>query len=307
MTRRALAAGAVILSLGLAEVMLRAFDWPRFDACVATADYAVTDPELGFYGGPYGEVAGVRLNADGWRGPPLTFPKPPDERRILFIGDSTCWGLGVDLDGTFAAQTAESAGARFLLGAFPGYSSYHSGIVLERLLPQDPDLVVLYVGARNDGTRARYFPDADIPSRRARLDAGWHRIRLLRLAEVAVDRSYRRLFRQLRSRKARARVPPDAFRSNVAAMLSRLEQAGVPALVVIPPLSSRFEQSEPQMQGYREILADVADERDVPTVSVDADFAAWRGEPLYFEDGFHLTARGHAIVAEAITSVLETR
>ncbi len=308
MIRRAvLVTAATIASLGLAEAAMRALDLPRFDACQATADYAIPDPELGFRGAPGGEVAGVRLNERGWRGALLASPKPPGEHRILFVGDSTCWGLGVDLEESFAARAAEGLGSRFVLGAFPGYSSYHSAIVLERLLPLEPDVVVFYVGARNDGDRARYFPDAEIPKRRARLDAAWHEVRLLRLAEVTIDRSYRGLFRKLRSREGRARVSPDAFRSNVTRMLRRIDEAGIPGVIVIPPLSRTFEENEPQMRRYREILIEVAGEQQVPTVSVDARFAAAEEAALYFEDDYHLRAPGHALVAEEITKLLATR
>lgn len=305
--QRTLIATAAIVSLGLAEAAMRALDLPSFDACQATADYAIPDPQLGFRGEPGGEVAGVRLNDQGWRGPALASPKPPGEQRILFVGDSTCWGLGVELGETFGARTADALGSRFLLGAFPGYSSFHSALVLDRLLPLEPNLVVFYVGARNDGSRARYFPDADIPKRRARLDKAWHQLRLLRLVEALSDRGYHRLFRQLRSREGRARVPPEAFRSNLTRMIQRLDQAGIAGVIVIPPLSRSFEENEPQMRRYREILAEVAAEHQLPMVSVDDRFAAVEASTLYFEDGYHLRARGHAIVAEEITKLLATR
>ncbi|MEE2673321.1 MAG: GDSL-type esterase/lipase family protein [Myxococcota bacterium] len=305
--RATLVATAIIASLCLAEAALRAFDRPRFDACDATADYAIPDPELGFRGEPGGEVAGVRLNEHGWRGPALASPKPPGERRILFVGDSTCYGIGVDLADTFAARTAEALGSRFLLGAFPGYSSYHSAIVLDRLLRLEPDLVVFYVGARNDGSRARYFPDEDIPKRRARLRAPWHDVRLLRLVEVVRDRGYRRLVRPLRSREARARVPPDVFRSNLRQMVQRLDRAGIEGVIVIPPLSPSFEASQPQMRRYREILAEIAAEHQLRTVSLEDRFEAVAPSRVYFEDKYHLQAPGHAIVAEEITRLLAPR
>ena len=302
--RTLLLAGATLLALGAGEVLLRALDLPHFDACDTTADYAIPDPVLGFRGEPGDEIAGVQLNEQGWRGPLLATPKPAGEHRILFVGDSTCWGLRVELAETFAARTASALGSEFVLGAFPGYSSYHSAIVLERLLPLEPDVVVLYVGARNDGVRARYFPDADIPKRRARLDAAWHQIRLLRLVEVAIDRFYRSLFRKLLSREARSRVPPEAFRANLERMLQRLEEASIPVVLVIPPLSPVFEAKQPQMRRYREILAEIAAAHRLPTISVDDRFAGAAASSLYFDDHYHLRTRGHEIIGEEITKIL---
>jgi len=306
-TRGALLAVTTIASLGMAEAVLRAFDLPHFDACQTTPDYAIPDRQLGFRGKPDGEVGSVQLNEQGWRGPVLASPKPVGEQRILFLGDSSCWGVGVELPETFAARTADVAGSQLLLGAFPGYSSYHSAVVLDRLLPLEPDLVVFYVGARNDGTRARYFSDADIPKRRARLDAAWHQVRLLRLLEVAADRSYRSLFRKLRSREARSRVPPEIFRSNLTRMLNRLDRAAIRSLIVIPPLSTSFERAQPQMRRYREILVEVAADYRIATVSADTRFAAVEEDRLYFEDGYHLRAQGHAVLAEEILKLLPTR
>jgi lysophospholipase L1-like esterase len=311
--RIALTLTATAGTLFAGEVLLRALELPRFDACEATAAYAVADPELGFRGAAGTEVAGVTLNQLGLRGPLPTQPKPVGVRRILFLGDSTCWGLGVALDESFAAAaTAQIAAAStdqrfdFVLGAFPGYSSYHSALLLERLLPLEPDIVVLYVGARNDGSRARYYPDAEIPSRRARLTAGWHQLRILRGIEGLLDRSYRSFFRQLRPATARARVSPPAFRANLERIAQRLEEAGVPALVVLPPLSSSFATANPQSRIYRKILVEVAAEHALPTLSLDEAFAAADGSALFFEDDFHLTKRGHAIAtAEIARAVLE--
>jgi len=310
--RLALLATALCVALFVAELSLRRFDLPAFDACSATADFAIPDDELGFAPPPGGVVAGEPLNALGLRGPVPAEPKPADRFRILFLGDSTAWGLGLPLDRTFAARSTQLLGEahperafEFLIGAFPGYSSYQSKILLGRLLPLSPDLAVLYVGARNDSTRHRYFEDADIPARRARLQAAWHRVRLLRLGEALWDRLHRSLFRKLLTYEARARVPLDAFRANVADILRQLERARVPALVVVPPFSEKLTRREPLAPAYREALREIARERGVPTVSLQAVFDRADPAGLYFEDGYHFDAGGHALAAEAIREAVE--
>jgi lysophospholipase L1-like esterase len=82
-------------------------------------------------------------------------------------------------------------------------------------------------------------------------------------------------------------------------MAVRLEATRVPGLVVLPPIAPRFENAQPHIRLYRAGLVQVAAEFDLPTVSVDERFTA-EAEPLFFEDLFHLNARGHAIVAEEI-------
>lgn len=314
MSRRAARLGlsivVVLVALAGGEGLLRALDLPRFDACQATADYAVPDDELGFKGEAHGTVAGVPLNSLGLRGAEPA-AAPVGAPRILFVGDSTCFGLGVsdaDTFGVAAARRLSGSGAdgavQAWLGAFPGYSSYQSAILLERLLPFEPDLVVLYVGARNDGDRHRYFPDDAIPARRARLHAGWHRVRLLRAVEAAADRVYKSVLRKLRPPESRARVPLPAFRHNLEHMALLAREAGVPLLVVLPPISPRFAEDEPQVQAYRDALRAFSASFDLPTVSVDARFAAEPEGDVFFADHYHLTARGHAIVAEEIAKTV---
>ena len=46
--RVAVALASFAVALGASELLLRALDWPRFDACAEPADYAVPDPTLGF-------------------------------------------------------------------------------------------------------------------------------------------------------------------------------------------------------------------------------------------------------------------
>lgn len=305
--RAALLAGSLATVFGATELLLHWLDLPRFDACSETAEYAVPDPQLGFAGRPGGNVRGIPLNEEGLRGPVLAEPKPQDHFRILFLGDSTCWGVGVPIERTFAARTTQLLSAaqpderfEFLIGAFPGYSTYHSGILLERMLPMQPDLVVFYVGARNDPSRARYYPDAEIVHRRARLQAPWHQVRLLRLFEAAADRSYRSLFRKLRSARARARVPPEAFLENLNRMAQRIADAGVPGLIVLPPISQEFADKLPLAAEYRRILEEVGRRYQLPTVELQAVFDAEKPKRAYFSDMYHFADHGHYLAAREI-------
>jgi lysophospholipase L1-like esterase len=310
--RIALLVGTILAVLVATEALLRRADLPHFDACSATADFAIPDAELGFVGAPGAIVAGESLNALGLRGPMLATTKPVETIRMLFLGDSTCWGLGVPLEAGLAARAAQLVAkdhpdhaVEYLIGAFPGYSSYQSKIQLRRLLPMQPDLVVFYVGARNDSTRHRYFRDAEIPARRARVDAGWHRVRLLRLGEALGDRVYKSALRKVLSYDARARVPLGAFRANISEMLEQIERAGVAGLIVVPPVSGRLLEREPSASGYREALIETAKSHGVPIVPLQEIFDRAGAEQMYFEDGYHFSVRGHEHAARAIARAIE--
>jgi len=302
-----------ILGLVGSELLLRRLDLPVFDACSFTEDYAIPDAELGYAPPPDGTVAGFRLNREGLRGPSLPLPKPADHRRLLFIGDSTCWGLGVPLERTFAAlatraldDTYRGTTIEMVLGAFPGYSTYQSQIMLERLLPTQPDLVVFYVGARNDPSRARYYPDRDIPRRRARLNERWHQLRLLLSLEGIVDRSYRSFFRGFYSDRARARVTPADFRANLDQMAAQLRRAGLPGLVLVPPTSDGLLRDHPIVTTYRDILARWASDSGLAIAPLQPRFGREDRSRVYQEDEYHFSELGHRIAADEIRRVVVT-
>jgi lysophospholipase L1-like esterase len=300
--------------LGLFEAGLRAFELPRFDACWYVDDdfwQPDPDPELGWLYRPGAVVVGATINERGLRGPVLPAEKAPGHYRILFIGDSTCFGLRVALEESFAGLSSRLLQAaspervvEYEIGALPGYSSHHSRVLTRRMLAQRPDLVVFYVGGHNDHSRARYYRDGDIPARLARRHAGWHGIRTLLLLENVSDHSYRRFFRKLRSPAARARVPPWSFRENVQDMVRRARASGAVPLVLSPPFSEHLRRRHPIVPSYQEALRQVAREEGALFVDLDEPFRAHPDDEVYLADRFHFTARGHAIAAQAIAAAV---
>jgi len=301
----------LVLLLAL-ELALRALGVPREDTCIIDLeDVWETDPQLGFLLRPGATIGPATVNALGMRGPVLPLVKPPGTFRILYVGDSSCFGLGVPEEGTFAAlATAELAAAfpdtrfEYLIGANPGWSSYQSRVMLERLLPYAPDLVVFYVGARNDHTRARYFTDDEIPARMARREAAWHRVRVLRSLELVTDLAWNRVVRRLRPRAEQTRVPPEAFERNLRAMLDATHRAGAAALVLVPPVAKRFGARHKLVPEYQAILAAVAAEYGVPSTQLQRVFDGQDERALYVpEDDVHPSALGHRVIAQEIARV----
>ncbi len=73
---------------------------------------------------------------------------------------------------------------------------------------------------------------------------------------------------------------------------------------MLPPVSASFAAAHPESRLYREILVELAAAHELPTVSVDEAFAAEDESTLFFEDDYHLRARGHAIVTEEVARAL---
>lgn len=312
--------GVVLLlsSLALAfagtEALLRAVGLPGFDACWQVAEpfwQAEPDPELGWLYRPGAEVALALVNERGMRGPVLPAARAAGRERLLFVGDSTCFGIWVALDDTFAARTSRALATRsgraveYEIAALPGYSSWHSRVLTRRLVErQRPDRVVFYVGAHNDHSRARYYRDGAIPARLARRHAAWHQIRLLLLLESAADQAWRHWGRKLAPADRALRVPPDEFAANLRDMLQRTRAAGAEALVLSPPWSARQLADHEQIPRYRESLRAVSSEEGAAFLDLQPVFAGGDEAVLYQRDGFHLSTAGHALAARAIAEQL---
>lgn len=310
---RAILLNIVVMTVVLAivEVIMHKFDVPHFDACNMGHDYGDADPELGFAPVPGSEVAGFKLNKHGLRGPLLSTKKTPGRFRILYIGDSTCWGLGVKLVDSFAALATRliaednpNRRVEYILGAFPGYSSYQSKIMLKKLLPMEPDLVVFYVGANNDHTRARYFKDSDIPLRSARLNATWHKIHLLRLIESFSDKIYRKFLRKLRTRDAKARVPIKEFHENVTEMVKSVIKHEAHVIILIPPYSNHRLNRHPTIPKYQNSLETIARNFNVPFIKLQNIFESYEENLVYFSDLYHFNELGHKLTAYEIQRIL---
>ncbi len=97
----------------------------------------------------FGIPGGTSVNSRGLRGPEFAIPKPAEDRRVLFLGDSTVFGVLVADRDIFAAQVERALQAvdphiHVLNGGAPGWSSWQARRAFEeRLSDYAPDLVVV--------------------------------------------------------------------------------------------------------------------------------------------------------------------
>ncbi len=159
--RRRAAMGALtlggVLALVLGEVLMRMSDPLGFSYLGEMQRYIGmrTSHDLLVYGQPQNQTVeldgvSVRYNSLGLRGGEVPTPKPENERRILFLGDSVAFGWGVEEDRIFATRLPEmmsESSEHSWRGINAGVCSYNteqedlylelSGMALK------PDLVVL--------------------------------------------------------------------------------------------------------------------------------------------------------------------
>lgn len=93
---------------------------------------------------PGPDAAIAHINSAGLRGPEIRQDRP---RRILVLGDSFAFGVGVDDDHTLAAQLGALLGSSWevLNGGVSGYSTEQELLWFERLEWLRPEIVVLVV------------------------------------------------------------------------------------------------------------------------------------------------------------------
>ncbi|HET6203886.1 MAG TPA: GDSL-type esterase/lipase family protein [Planctomycetota bacterium] len=90
----------------------------------------------------------IRTNADGLRGPERQKPKPPDVKRVLFVGDSVVFGWGVNEEDTFVALVEAALARRgryecVNLGHLFHDTTQEAAAFADVGLAYEPDLVLL--------------------------------------------------------------------------------------------------------------------------------------------------------------------
>lgn len=186
----ALAAASLAAALGVGECSARlwvALRWTPEEVRVRTRPLQAKGRFEAHPSLPYVPRAGwaeTGHNALGFRGAEIAREKPPGTSRVVALGASTTYGIYVEPAETYAAvleARLRAAGRRVEVvnAGVPGWVSTESARSLEsRILPLEPDLVVVYHG-RNDvfaqafrNFRADYAhyrkPDYDLRTTNAR-------------------------------------------------------------------------------------------------------------------------------------------
>lgn len=151
---------ALIVLAVLAEGAVRVRQWIKHDRPIFRIERVYhTDPETHLRTPvPGRQIAGVKINSLGFRGPEIANPKPPGTIRLAFLGGSTTFSAEVSGDeATWPHLVTEALKERwpdrrfdYLNAGVSGYSVARSKRNLElRVKRLDPDIIVIY-HATND-------------------------------------------------------------------------------------------------------------------------------------------------------------
>lgn len=276
----------------------------------------------------------------GFRSPEATLPRPPDELRILSLGDSSVWGTGVPRDQTFTARLAAQLGEDVVgfNGGVPGWSSYQSMVQLRDSLHLGLDLVVVYsvnsdlMLVRDRVPDYRYFPAYQSVGGGFVSSLGtvsWLRHLMEGRVELRPPESKER------------RVPVAWYMSNLRELVAMAKEHDFLLSFVVAPVQDDLEggrdldyavvdpaslavrgaaviaaeqrpSSETNRVHYRSAMAVVAHQEGVPLVDAPADFrAAVAAEPTryvggqaLFVDDLHPGPNGHALIAQGLVQAV---
>lgn len=284
---------------------------------------------------PSGEIPNTKekMNSAGMRGGeyPAPFSQPDIlnlPKNILCLGDSNTFGIGVGADATFAARLDRwlnwpRGRAKVYNCGTPGYSIYQMWKTLQlRWESTRPGLVILYAGAWNDYMPAMGADDETL----ARKAETWNRLRSISgLRNLTIYRYFEtltngssaasgpsrsredvsRAFFTKHERPDGPRIPPESFRKILNLMIDWTSARGGDFILVTPPLPAATRANVRDGEEYVKIIEQVAASRSAGgRVAIararEALTKSKEEDKIYFFDGVHPNATGHAIITNEI-------
>jgi lysophospholipase L1-like esterase len=247
---------------------------------------------------PADEVLGFRVNSLGLRGGEIG-PKSEGDTRLFFLGDSSIYGANCGESQTMPFAAAKDLEAQLgtpvlgINGGIPGYDTWQSLLLVERLLPEiEPDWVVI------GNLWSDCYPTGGVlvnaPRVRKSLVGRSNTYRLLkRLLEPLLSPGRVGWFvsreEMLQAGMDDARVTPDDYLSNLRSIARLAQDGGAEVLFLILPAPIDLTGSgAPEIVVvYRNIVRQVAKEFGAPVLD-GPKFLAGRAVKLHhFLDQVH--------------------
>ena len=317
----ALLLGSLVLAVLVCEVALRACGYYYAPFAIRMGDevtdwrfkhlfkdtFFVHDPELIWRPQPGRGV----FNSQGFRGRELPATKQADEFRIFTVGDSNTIGWPPHgLDDFHGANWPHSLD-ELLRTRGPkkisvtnasawGYSTFQGVEMVRRILPYQPDLVLVSFGS-NAAQRVA-VSDADFNS--AAFRSPIFNTRVGQLLKATWDKC-RGATKSIDDRDLVFRVSLLEYRENLETIIRLCKEQGVQCVLLTRPYTG--EVGNPQSwkhfaPDYRNTTLEVAKENEVPLIDI---YDIFKDEEEYFADECHFTEDGHNLAAKRILKKIE--
>lgn len=300
----ALLAASLFVGLGVLEGVVRML--------------GLADPHPTGYAPVYTRRGVAPHNSHGYRDLEREIPKPPGTHRVLCLGDSFAWGVGVEFDDAYPQRLERALLRRrherweAVSLALPGMNSAdEAGQLLSEGFAYDPDIVVLgYVLNDSEDSQAaetRRAQDWSEPRQRER--HAWQRSALLRLIGsrlFATVENHRRVSGYL-SMYAENASGWIAAQDGLRRMAAECRKRNIPFVVVIFPLfGNPLDESYP-FTSIHEKVARVATQAGAHVVDLLPYYRGLRWDLLVVNgaEDEHPSEKAHRIAATAIMHAID--
>lgn len=284
------------------------------------------DPELGWrplphihkMGALWGQKRPAVMNSQGWRDAERSYEKPAGTRRIVVVGDSMVFGVGVDDGERFTEKLEQRLTRCEVLNLGVGaYGTDQELRVLElEGFRYHPDAVILVVALANDLEDIRFewkdrWPKPYYTLRDGELiltkpQPSWKlTVRMTSQLVEFVSQQWRRFGADTRYAPGGDTMDPVIlFTALVRRMAAECAQREVPFFVVLAYDGGQL-LSVTRERDWR-IRAALKEAR-IPTLDTfysNFHTRARAGENLYHADGVHWNERGHEVIADELREML---
>ncbi|MBS0222573.1 MAG: hypothetical protein JSR91_17735 [Proteobacteria bacterium] len=341
LSRAGLVVASIVVSLGLLELGLRAWNgylgtWPNFVRDARTVltqrekSRFLDDPILGYVPRPNYSAKGVSFDADGFRRTGDA-PTTSDDAPILAVGDSYTYGDEVtDLE-TWPAHLQALTGRRVLNAGVSGYgfdqtvlraeaaSAHHPSTIVVSFIADDVRRTEMrrqwgaekpYFDLQGSGLVLRNVPVPPRPDPRTTLNF-WQRTLGY---SYLVDFTLRRLGLLYGWFGDHIRVHPAGEGEQIACRLTvrlqklqRITDAQVLVLAQYDPVVWQDRQFAAEQRRITRALLACARHRGLDVLDTFDALAAWSGKggPSGLYGQWHMNDRGNALTAKLVAAALE--
>jgi len=267
------------------------------------------------------------INSQGWRGPEIEPRKGPDGYRLMTLGGSVVYGMGVAEQAAFpylaGTRLAERRRRRVevINGATPGYSSTQIRAVFENHVEDyRPDAVIL--SALDDDLTPVRWSDQELLHELTPLDlpaegaAAWwrksallHFIHLRGAAWKDDDRETMLPWSEVRARASegvKVRVSHLRHADNIRAILEGCRTRDIRVCILLEDRPSTMRVPDPRRERYRESIRRIAEDFNVPLIDLSRLLRRYSQEELreMFPDGLHPNEQVHDWIAGQVVECL---
>lgn len=313
---------SIVVFLGILEIICRAIDsTSNFDVgfkfYVRNVDndielpYIIEDPLFMWSLKPDFSDGIIKINSKGFRDKEYNIKKDKNTIRIIVLGDSSTFGIGVDsLSKTYHSLLEKNLNNNYnskknfevINGGVTGYTSYQ-GLQLykNKFAKYNPDIVTFYFGI-NDPIDRFYLNDKQI------IDINNSK-NIKNINNYMTDSSafYRLVSKIILNYKIKSsnkvqRVSLEDYRKNIIELNELCKNNGAVLMLISPPLNNKkYDTRKEKIINYRKELERISKQHNIPLLTIKRLTEKSKiNNHMFFSDSVHPNEHGNKILMQAL-------